>query len=911
MARFFYYSLILFVLCSCAQDEISAGKSVVSKNGDYYIQLLLNLPDLQSSEAGDPSTRAMNDKAERMIEPEKLNILVFKHDVGTGSETYVYKAPVSGKITYDEGDATKAKITVKLIKSQPGEQFRMVLVANQDLSSVSFVTGVSLKDDVLKELTYTVSGNWKADDDDYTAFPMWGESGLLTVDETISEQVVNLYRALARIDVGLNFSTENGTLSETAIGLDYFKLKEVKVYRTYNKGYVAPLNSSMESYLQPYIPGSLERYADDAPLNYVMVDEGGANQYVREIYIPEVELPATPKNDNMHCLVIGGYYKGSSSVTYYRLDFATEDVGTGKRTYMPVLRNHRYVFNIHTVRGPGFTTPEAALQSEPTIENMDYDLILWEEHVTILEVQGKYYLGLQQKNVLLDSGYDKSSAAIFYQTNLPYTEVTLEWGKGDGAPFRINNHFPNGRFIISTKSENTTNRLLEDTLFVKAGPFSIPLLVEQKYVNFKYTLNCSLTMVSGIYLQGRTLDPAQHRIRVQLNAEDETIIGQQYVIETEDLEGDHGIHFSATGTFSSTTELVWLAGSGTLNHNADEGPFKLRIKTNSSSGSYCEATINSIQRKMKVFVLGNGDSYGYNIALPNTGSNKVLTSPNNFGPNDDSIVKTEGFELINAFLNNDMPNTVGGQNTLRANLLGTNPVDILYITQDTYIQPQTAEIIAQYLDRNGVVLVFNEGNGGTPFYTTAANIMNACFGVSNITQIQQGGIAHSGITSVAGLVYLLSGNQEELNDPYLADPILNGPFGDVRGKFWGEDASYAALLENLPTDEIITYSNGMPVNGSGIPADRTNMVSAFRHKTKNLLYFGDGGFTSSGAGGIPTITFSATLCPFNWNTSTMFPIPHPSYGAYSAQMEVYNSQVWCNAMAWAIDRAASHGINAQ
>ena len=128
--------------------------------------------------------------------------------------------------------------------------------------------------------------------------------GLLTVDETISEQVVNLYRALARIDVGLNFSTENGTLSETAIGLDYFKLKEVKVYRTYNKGYVAPLNSSMESYLQPYIPGSLERYADDAPLNYVMVDEGGANQYVREIYIPEVELPATPKNDNMHCLVM-------------------------------------------------------------------------------------------------------------------------------------------------------------------------------------------------------------------------------------------------------------------------------------------------------------------------------------------------------------------------------------------------------------------------------------------------------------------------------------------------------------------------------------------------------------------------------------------------------------------------------
>lgn len=902
MMKYIYTLLILglYGLSSCVHDETPVNLSPDINGSDSYLQIHMNLPELMSQQTREVSTKAMNDAAERMIDINKLNVLVFKEVAGT--EKYVYKAPLSGSVEYDTQDGTKAMITVKLMKSQPGEKYRMVIVANHEIASSSLVSGTTTKTEALELMVFSTSGKWNARTQNYTPFPMWGESDLVTVSASMPAQSVNLYRALARIDVGINFTTEDGKLSENVTGLSNFKLKEIKIYRTYNQGYVAPLNSSMANYTTPFIPGNANVNADVNPINYKIADNGGVDKYVREIYIPEVNLPAAPENDNMHCLVVGGYYNGSSTETFYRLDFATETNPGDVRTYLPVLRNYRYVFNINKVRGPGFATPELALQSTATIENIGYDLISWDETITNVEVQGKYYFGVDQKPIILSPEANTSSRVVFYQTNLPASEtVMFEWQKGDNSPFKLPVHIvSNKKFVVVAKERNTTNTILSDTLFVKAGPFSIPIPVEQNYVNFKYTINCESVQVFGTYLNGKVLNPLEHYIKVTLTPDDASIQGESYEIETVDLEGSHGINFRSTGTLTGSTQTIILRGSGTVSHNSEDGPFKLRIKTNSSSGSYCEATINTVDRKMKILVLGNDVKHGYNIALPNTGSNKVLTSPNNFGPNDNSVVKTEGFELIDAKLDTDYPNYPVNQSKLRNWLLdGNDLVDILYITQNAYIQKTTAAIIAEYLNQNGVVLVFNEGNGGG-ITGTVANIMNACFGVSNITQLHQ---------NPAGLIYQLSGNPDEPDDPYNGDPILCGPFGDVRGKQWGEDASFAALLYNLPADDIVIYSNGVPLNGSAVPNDRLHAVTGFRHKTKNLVYFGDGGFTSSGTDGTPYIISSNTICPLNWNTETMFPIPHPSYGVNYAQMEVYNSQVWCNVMAWAIGRAASHGIN--
>lgn len=898
------------MLFSCVQDEIPAGTNPNSEKVDYYTKILMNLPDLQSANMSDLSTKSMDDKAERMVQLSKLNILVFK--VTSGVETYAYKAPISGNIEYDTQDGTKAMITVKLEKSQSGAQYRMVLIANQDISSMTLTAGTTLKEDVLQVLTYTVSGKWSADDANYTPFPMWGESDVLTVTDSMTSPMVNLYRALARIDVGINFVSDNGELNETTTGLDYFKLKVIKVYRTYNQGYVAPLNSSMNNYNQPYIPQNANRYEDNVPLSYQIAEDGGADQYIREIYIPEADVPNFPNNDNMHCLVIGGYYKGSSSMTYYRLDFATEDESTGSRTYLPVLRNYRYVFNINTVRGPGFTTPEVALQSNSTIENINYDLISWDEQMTALEVQGKYYFGLEQNSILLGPDSSQSSKAIFYQTNLPSdSTVILEWKKGDASPFKIHAHFVDSkRFVVTTKTENTTNQILTDTLFVKAGLFSMSILVEQQYVNFKYTLNCSFIKVFGTYTHGEALD-ASHRIRVQINAEDSTILGRKYVLETEDLGGDHGIRFSATGTFNSLTEIVLLSGSGTLNYDPEEGPFKLRIKTNSSSGSYCEATITPVDEPMNILVLGDiNNLHGYSISRLNGGAGQVFNNKRNFGSDDNSIIKIGDINYITSYIYDFAP-SISSEPYKWVTGIGNNGkiADLVYISYPAVFATLTAELLIDYLDKGGVLVAFVEDQGGSQF------LAQHLFGFSNILAERLDATDGGAVGSVYPFPAhpSLKPDQEERNTvlrEFEGDPILNGPFGDVRDKQWGEDASLTAALYNFPVSDpnvtIYSYRQNLSRITTFPSSDR---VVAYKYESsqRNIVWFGDGGFMSSGYSGVDGINLvSNTICPFYWDTTTKFPVQKPVYGVTeSSHWPVYNSATFCNVMAWAVKKSQS------
>ncbi len=69
------------------------------------------------------------------------------------------------------------------------------------------------------------------------------------------------------------------------------------------------------------------------------------------------------------------------------------------------------------------------------------------------------------------------------------------------------------------------------------------------------------------------------------------------------------------------------------------------------------------------------------------------------------------------------------------------------------------------------------------------------------------------------------------------DPILNGPFGDVRGKNWGEDASTTvAITSNV--NGVIPYSYAQPINNTTTYSG----ITGFRHSNLNLVWFGDGGF---------------------------------------------------------------------
>ena len=904
---------ISILMLSCTQEEISLEPSPSFQNG--YMKIHLKTPDLRTPTVNTPVTRSMNNWAENAIDKSLLNVLVFKCN-GDEDEIFCYRTPISGSIRYDENDGSKAEITIKLVESTSSDdQYRIVVIANHNLADINLIKDVTSKTEVLEQLTYSLSEKWNAGTDNYSPFPMWGENMPVSISDGMEAPVINLYRALARVDVGLNFTVENGKLTEQSEGLANFKIKEILVYRTYDKGYVAPLNVDFTT--TPNVPADAERHEDTSPLSYTIPDAGGADKYVREIYIPEADLPSSPDNDNTHCIVVGGYYKNSSVVSYYRLDFATEN--TGNRSYLPVLRNHRYTFNITQVRGPGATSAQAALKTHGTIENLGYDLIVWDETIHEMDVQGKYYFGLDNRSLLFEAqstANDPSNLfSVKYNTNYPLSvgdPLTLNWTSILENPlstprFDAQWQMSDKSILIKANTNNTTGGLFSDTLLVSAGPFVMKITVQQKCLDLKYSLACTSINVNGIYKRDITLDTAKHSITLSIIADSRDMQGLPYVIETVDPL-NHGISFRAEGTFDFSRipqgqplriDNIRMAGSGTIQADEDENMFSLSIVSNSPSGSSCEATIQLVIPHMNILVLAHPDKdFGYAISDGYSGANKIFNSPDNFGPKDNSIIKVEGFSFISSTVFTFESFGTGNLYKWITGIGNDGKIaDIVYLANYAkFNNNTTVELLVNYMDKGGVVVIFNEES-------SVQHLANAVLKVNNISSVssgQGGSVYPFPAHSYFGLNE--NGVQNVLRQ-FESDPILNGPFGDVRDKQWGEDVNSTMNLTNMPSDPNLTiYSYYADISRTP-PSANINYVNGFKYESenRNMIWFGDGGFMASYEGNIAAIN---TSCPLSWNLNTFFPEPRFGYGVDN-RMPVYNSTVFCNIMAWAVLKSES------
>ena len=123
----------------------------------------------------------------------------------------------------------------------------------------------------------------------------------------------------------------------------------------------------------------------------------------------------------------------------------------------------------------------------------------------------------------------------------------------------------------------------------------------------------------------------------------------------------------------------------------------------------CNATVVVVIPKKKMLVLGYVDLYGWVPGTPGRGSYEVLTSPNNFGQNENSIVKTEGFDIIYPAING-FPNLT--QTSYIMDQLTNKKVDICYIGQDIYAGGASGEQILlrqaliDFVNKKGVLVLF-------------------------------------------------------------------------------------------------------------------------------------------------------------------------------------------------------------
>lgn len=402
-------------------------------------------------------------------------------------------------------------------------------------------------------------------------------------------------------------------------------------------------------------------------------------------------------------------------------------------------------------------------------------------------------------------------------------------------------------FILSSSQENAQ------------ATCTIPVEVKPDIAG--YTLNCSSAKVNGVYVKGTALKP-ENTITLNVNV---STIGS-YNIQTEVT---NGISFSASGIFTTTgTQTITLVGTGTPTVNTN---FDIDVVSNTIQGNAtCNTKIPITLPQMTYAIIGTGD-YSWNNSY-----RKSAFNSSSFGPN--GKVKIVGLTQLWAQAN---------VNIAAANLNGTGekPDIVLYYAYGADPNTTITTALYNYINKGGVVIY------GTSDNTAAqANVLlQGIYGATNPpVAYDRGG----------------NSNQNDFqinNNPN--DPIINGPFGNLSSRYWGEDNSGSVFVKNLPSTAIqIASANNQYSNATIIPEDSIIWYDDYH----NFAYVGD-----SVAAAWDTNT-SKTGWAAVFNQVTGLPVSKP-FGYWNSgtagTVFVYNAAMDLNLVAWALKKAATAGIN--
>lgn len=374
-------------LTSCiSEEEIYPSESGGSQT-DREVNFLIAVPYAAptGTQTGTQS-RAIETDQENAI--NNIYVLAFKVEYQSDgmtikSETYDYSAIGIKSAANTEGTSSQSftvKVRVKDYKQ------RFVVITNAE-DAVTALTGDHAawygkdKADMLAKLKVSLDqkeDRWKViSASDYTAFPMWGESGAekITGSTNSLSMAIPMLRMIAKINVQLD---------EMVPGLtNNFKMKSVYLYNTNTSGHVVPAAVAVREdtrdskrYLfveTPTVPS--DAVPSEGPIEYTDFTAPGTPDVAMKgaIYTFETRAPSDDDRMKATCLVIGGLYDNDTKETYYRVDFFEND---GK-TLRDILRNYQYVVNITDVKGRGHESVDVAYKSKSV--NMVAETLYWNE----------------------------------------------------------------------------------------------------------------------------------------------------------------------------------------------------------------------------------------------------------------------------------------------------------------------------------------------------------------------------------------------------------------------------------------------------------------------------------------------------------------------------------------------------
>lgn len=271
---------------------------------------------------------------------------------------------------------------------EENESYKTIIVGNMDnyLNESSFSEYLDKNSkSTYSDLLYDITAIAKDDQRIVTPLPyagvLLGANGKETLFITPS-------KTESKINASIRFTRSVSRIDFVNAAASDLKVAWVKVANYRTQGSV--FHSTMA--LGDIIPGDSDKEPSKETPGYIEVDEpveieGVLQQFVKGgLYTFSNMVANTLPNDaKTTCLLIGGYYKGSNELTYYRANVSE------KNRVQVLRRNHVYSITVTKVKGKGYETEHEALNGiDPQIDVEVGDEWETDEGNLIVDDDGNY-----------------------------------------------------------------------------------------------------------------------------------------------------------------------------------------------------------------------------------------------------------------------------------------------------------------------------------------------------------------------------------------------------------------------------------------------------------------------------------------------------------------------------------------
>lgn len=469
-----------------------------------------------------------------------------------------------------------------------------------------------------------------------------------------------------------------------------------------------------------------------------------------------------------------------------------------------------------------------------------------------------------------DNGYYFTTQGVFYTTGV--FDLVIP---GTGTPIDFTPKTSSGdRFNIYLNNSNTPS-----------CSFNVKVLDSSVKPNF--TMVCNTVRVRGVYKKDVKLTDT-NIITFNINVLAGSA-GAEYHFETDEIEG---MKFEATGILGEPGPMtITMTGTGAPMTTA---PKEFTISSNSalSPNATCKATMVPVISAKKIIALGD---YTFGLTSGGTaGCNAMLNDLMNYGDDENSIIKYEGFASL------DRGTNLTNLARYTGDAAGSTPYDIIVITYNLTPTDAQRALLVNYVNKGGVLIYLDQNNTGAAGLRNVQLIADIFEETGTVTADQ---IANIGSTC----------NQVIKMNTGINDEISNGPFGDVRNSQWGEDYANSCGLKWVPRGAIVYAGATNAI--TGLPSTSGALVTMLRHPTKSFFWCGDSGLIHGGSstgslGNQITTPFAVGSRVFGGITYPKYPIDRMYADlTVTTKLPTSNSTIFANVMAWALNTAEVNGIN--